>query len=99
MAIFNSFFPLSNKFIGRHTKHRKYNLYSLLSGTYLMVKYQTFSAYFLAKNAFPNKNSLQVFFRNSLVSFQDCDKKHTAIYRVESRGVVVKSGLGGRRID
>jgi len=30
----------------------KYHLYSVLSGTYLMDKYQTFSANFLAENAF-----------------------------------------------
>jgi hypothetical protein len=41
----------------------KHHLYSLLSATYLMDKYQIFSAYFLAKNAYPNKNSLQVFFK------------------------------------
>jgi len=35
----------------------------LLSATYLIDKYQSFSANFLAKNAYPNKNSLQVFFK------------------------------------
>ncbi len=37
-------------------------LFYLLSGTYLMDKYETFSANFLAKNAYSYKNSLKVFF-------------------------------------
>ena len=39
----------------------KYHLCSALSGTYLMDKYQTFSANFLAKNAYSGKYSLLVF--------------------------------------
>jgi hypothetical protein len=39
----------------------KHHLYLLLSGTYLMDKYQTFSANFLANNAYADKDSLQVF--------------------------------------
>ncbi len=41
----------------------KHHLYSLLSGSYLMDKYQTYSANFLAKSAYSRKNSLQVFLR------------------------------------
>ncbi len=57
-----SFFRPINLWDGTQNT-KKYHLYSLLSATYLMDKYQIFSAYFLAKNAYPNKNSLQVFFK------------------------------------
>ena len=40
----------------------KYHLYSVLSGTYLMDKYQTFSVNFLALNAYTEKNGFKVFF-------------------------------------
>ena len=36
-------------------------LFSLLSGSYLMDKYQSFSANFLAKNANSDKNGLKIF--------------------------------------
>jgi hypothetical protein len=49
----------------------KYRLYSLLSGSYLMDKNQTFSANFLAKLAYSDKNGLQVFFKEN-TQIQQC---------------------------